>query len=73
MALSKLERRNYGKKWPVSIKYLNIKYQNIHSFKEGFILKCQSIVEMKRITRLHGSTHFTIPLKMILTQEETRQ
>ena len=33
MALRKLERRNYGEKWPVSIKY-----QNLHSFKEGLIL-----------------------------------
>ena len=58
MALRKLERRNYGGKWPVSIKY-----QNLHSFKEGLILLCQSILEMRRITHLHGSPHFTIPLK----------
>ena len=45
MALRKLERRNYGGKWPVSIKY-----QNLHSFKEGLILKCQSILEMRRTT-----------------------
>ena len=32
MALSKLERRSYGEKWPVSIKY-----QSLHSFKEGLI------------------------------------
>ena len=58
MALRKLERRNYGGKSPVSIKY-----QNLHTFKEGLILLCQSILEMRRITHLHGSAHFTIPLK----------
>ena len=57
MALRKLERRNYGGKSPVSIKY-----QNLHSFKEGLILLCQSILKMRRITHLHGSDHFTIPL-----------
>ena len=57
MALHKLERRNYGGKLPVSIKY-----QNLHSFKEGLILLCQSILEMGRITHLHGSAHCTIPL-----------
>ena len=35
MALHKLERGNYGGKLPVSIKY-----QNLHSFKEGLILLC---------------------------------
>ena len=57
MALCKLERRNYGGKWPMSIKY-----QNLHSFKEGLILQCQSILETRRITHLNGSAHFTIPL-----------
>ena len=56
MALCKLESRNNGRKWPVSIKY-----QDLHSFKEGLIL-CQSILEMRRITHLHRSAHFTIPL-----------
>ena len=37
MALHKLVRRNYDGKLPVSIKY-----QNLHSFKEGMILLCQS-------------------------------
>ena len=59
MALHKLERR-YGGKWPVSIKY-----QNLHSFKEGLILLCQSILETRRITHLHGSAHFTIPLIVV--------
>ena len=58
MALRKLERRNYGGKSPVSIKY-----QNLHSFKEGVILLCQSILETRRISHLHGSALFTIPLK----------
>ena len=29
---------------------------------KGLILLCQSIFEMRRITHLHGSAHFTIPL-----------
>ena len=56
MALHKLERRNYGRKSPVSIKY-----QNLHTFKEGLILLCQGILETRRITHLHGSADFTIP------------
>ena len=59
MALHKLERRKYGGKSPVSIKY-----QNLHSFKEGLILLCQSILETRRITHLHGSAHITIPLRV---------
>ena len=57
MALCKLERINYGGKWLVSIEY-----QNLHSFKKGLILLCQSIFETRRITHLHGSAYFTIPL-----------
>ena len=57
MELRKLERRNYGGKYPVSIKY-----QNLHSFKEGLSLLCQSILETSRTAHLHGSAHFTIPL-----------
>ena len=57
MVLCKLERRNDGGKLPVSIKY-----QNLHTYKEGLILLCQSILEPRRITHLHGSAHFTIPL-----------
>ena len=41
---------------------MSIKYQNLHSFKEGLILLFQSILETKRITHLHGSAFFTIPL-----------
>ena len=58
MALRKLERRNYGGKWLV-----RIKYQNLHSFKEGLILLCQGILQTRRITHLHCSVHLTIPLK----------
>ena len=58
MALHKLVRSNYGRKLPVSIKY-----ENLHSFKEGVILLCQSILETKKISHLHGSTLFTIPLR----------
>ena len=58
MALHKLERRNYGRKLLVSIKY-----QNFHTFKESLILLCQSILETRRIAHLHGSIYFTIPLK----------
>ena len=65
MALHKLERRNYGRKLPVSIKY-----QNLHSSKEGLILLCQSIIETRRITHLHGLDHFTIPLKTQKTLKE---
>ena len=61
MALCYLERINYGRKWPVSIKY-----KNLHSFKEGLVFLSQSILETKRITHLHGSAHFTIPLNPCL-------
>ena len=58
MALCKLERRNYGRKWLV-----NIKYQNPYFLKEELILSCQGILETRRIAHLHGSAHFTIPLR----------
>ena len=58
MALRKLVRGNYGGKSPVSIKY-----KNLHSFKEGVILLCQSTLETRRISHLHDSDLFTIPLK----------
>ena len=58
MALYKLVRRNCDGKWLVSIKY-----ENLHSFKEGVILSCQSIPETRRISYLHGSALYTIPLK----------
>ena len=59
MALRKLERRNYGGK-----SLMSIKYQNLHSFKEGLILLCQSILETRGMTHLHGSVHFAIPLAL---------
>ena len=59
MTVRKRERRNYDEKWPVSIKY-----QYLHSFKEGLIPLCQSILETRRATHLHGSAHFTIPLRI---------
>ena len=74
MALRKLERINYRGKWPVSMKY-----QNLHSFKEGLILLCQSILETRRITHLRGSPHFTIALmkqavkKKAKTKRNSRQ
>ena len=58
MALLKLVWNNYSRKLLVSIKY-----ENIHSFKEGGILLYQSILET-RISHLPGSAHFTIPLKV---------
>ena len=51
-------RRNYGRKSPV-----NIKYENLHSCKERVILLCYSILEARRISDLHGSALFTIPLR----------
>ena len=62
MMLHKLEIRNYGGKWPVSIKY-----QNLHSFKEGLILLFQSILEMRRITHLHCSPVFRVKVDAALS------
>ena len=56
MAQHKLVRSNYGGKSPVSPKY-----ENLHSVKEGVILICQSILEIRRMSHLHGSPLFTIP------------
>ena len=41
---------------------MSIKYKNGHSFKEGVILLCQSILETRRISHLSGSHYLTIPL-----------
>ena len=65
MALHKLERRNYDRKLPVSIKY-----QNLHTFKEGLILLYQSILETRRTTHLYGSAHFTISLRCLVTDQK---
>ena len=59
MALRKLLRRYYSGKSPKCIKF-----QNLHSFKEGMILLCQSILETRIISRLHDSAFYTIPLKL---------
>ena len=58
MAVGILARKNYGRKWPVSIKC-----HNLHCFKDGVILWCQSILETRRISHLFNSALFTIPLK----------
>ena len=58
----KLVRRNYSGKLSVSIKY-----QNLHFFKEGMIHLCQSILETRRISHLHGSDFFSIPLTIVNT------
>ena len=65
MALRKLERRNYGGKLLVITKY-----QNLHTFKERLIHLCQSILETRRISHLHGSAHFTIPLNVFTVEEK---
>ena len=65
MALRKLVRSSYGRKSPVSIKY-----ENLHSFKEGVILLCQSILEARRISYLPGSAHFIISLRTSIRQNQ---
>ena len=57
MALRNLLSSNYGGKSPVSIKY-----ENLYSFNEAVILLSQSILETRRISHLHCSALFTIPL-----------
>ena len=64
MVLHKLVRRNYGRKWAVSVKY-----QNRHSFQEGMIVLCQGMIETRRIPHLHCSALFTIPLKVVYSIE----
>ena len=58
MAQHQLLSRNNSGKLPVGIKY-----QNLHSFK-GMIHVCQSILETRQISHLHGSVLFTIPLSL---------
>ena len=58
MVPHRLVRRNYDGKLPVSMIY-----QNLHSFKEEMIHLCQSILETRRISYLHGSAPFTISLE----------
>ena len=54
MAQHKLERR----KWQKVLDEYQI--SKSPSFKEGLILLCQTILETRKITHLHGSAHFTI-------------
>ena len=58
MVPQRLVMRNYAGKLPV-----RIKYQNLLSFKEGMIHLCQSILETRQMSHLHGSSTFAIPLK----------
>ena len=57
MVQHRLARKNYDEKLPVSIKC-----QNLHFFKEARIHLCQSIVEMRQISHLHGLDLFAISL-----------
>ena len=66
MLLHILVVRNYGGKLPMSIKY-----QNLHAFKKGVILLCQSILETRRISHLFSSGLFTIPLKSSVGKIDT--
>ena len=52
---------------------MSIKYQNLHSFKKGLILSCQSILETRRITHLHGSAHFTIPVRKRVSKTKEKR
>ena len=58
MVPQRLVMRNYAGKLPV-----RIKYQNLLSFKEGMIHLCQSILETRQMSHLHGSSTFAIPLR----------
>ena len=64
MGLCKFVRAIYGGKSLVSIKY-----QNLHSFKKGVILLCQSILETKRISHFRGSALFAILLSRMRTRK----
>ena len=67
-ALRKLVRRDYGGKSPVGIKY-----QNLHSFKQGVILLCQNILETRRITHWHstkGSMNRLIKVNLTTEKKE---
>ena len=67
MVPQRLVRRNYAGKLSVSIKY-----QNLQSFKEGMIHLCQSILETRRISHLHGSSTFAIPLRTLFAFRVSR-
>ena len=57
MALLIFVRSNYGGKLPVSIQC-----HNLHSFREGMNLLCQSILETKQLSHLFSSALLTVPL-----------
>ena len=59
MTLRTLVRINYGGKLPISIKC-----HNLHSFKEGVIVLCQSIIGARGISLLYDSLLFTVPLSL---------
>ena len=44
---------------------VSIKCHNLQSFKEVMILLCQSILEKRRISNLHGSALFTMALTLV--------
>ena len=46
---------------------------NLHSFKQGVILVCQSILETRRMSYLHGSALFTIPISRITDYKKFRK
>ena len=43
---------------------VSIQCHNLHSFKEGVILLCQSIVETRRLLHLFSSALLTVPLNI---------
>ena len=68
MTLHKLVRRNYGEKSPV-----RIKYQSLHSFKEGVILLCHSILETRKVWEAaHGNGVRILSSVIIVAQSDTR-
>ena len=65
MALRKLIRRNHGGIPPVIIKC-----HNLHYFKEGVILLCETTLETRQISHLNSSPLFTIPFKALQILEQ---
>ena len=49
---------------------MTIKCHNLHSFKEGLVCLCQSILETRRISYLHASALFKIPLNREINFEK---
>ena len=46
---------------------------NLHSFKQGVIIVCQSILKTRRMSYLHGSALFTIPISRITDNKKFRK